>query len=45
MPEGRIDRPVFNVDLVPTVLAHLGIAVDPAWQLDGRAVTVTPAGR
>ena len=26
------------VDVVPTGLAHLGIEIDPAWKLDGRAV-------
>ncbi len=27
-----------NVDFVPTALAHLGVAIDPAWGLDGKVV-------
>lgn len=27
-----------TADVVPTVLTHLGIPVDPAWKLDGKAV-------
>jgi hypothetical protein len=27
-----------NVDIAPTVLTHLGVEVDPAWDLDGRAL-------
>ncbi|HSM60385.1 MAG TPA: alkaline phosphatase family protein [Longimicrobiales bacterium] len=30
--------PVFIVDVAVTALTHLGIAIDPAWDLDGRAV-------
>jgi hypothetical protein len=26
------------VDIAPTVLRHLGVAVDPKWKLDGKAV-------
>lgn len=35
---GKIAGPCGQVDLVPTALAHLGVDVDPAWKLDGRAV-------
>jgi bisphosphoglycerate-independent phosphoglycerate mutase (AlkP superfamily) len=37
-PRGAIDAPTALVDVVPTALAHLGVAVDPAWGLDGRDV-------
>jgi predicted AlkP superfamily pyrophosphatase or phosphodiesterase len=32
----------FVVDVAVTALIHLGIAIDPAWELDGRAVGLTP---
>lgn len=32
------------VDLVPTALRHLGVPVDPAWQLDGRPLEFVPGG-
>jgi len=32
------DRPLAIVDIAVTALAHLGIAVDPAWGLDGRSL-------
>lgn len=35
---GKLDEPTAMVDVVPTALTHLGIALDPAWGLDGRAV-------
>jgi predicted AlkP superfamily pyrophosphatase or phosphodiesterase len=35
---GKIDGERGQVDLVPTALKHLGVAVDPAWKLDGEAV-------
>ncbi len=35
---GPIDQPTFIVDIAATALVHLGIPIDPAWQLDGRAV-------
>jgi predicted AlkP superfamily pyrophosphatase or phosphodiesterase len=35
---GRIDGPTSLVDIPATALAHLGIPLDPAWALDGRAV-------
>jgi Type I phosphodiesterase / nucleotide pyrophosphatase len=31
------------VDVAPTVLARLGIPVDPAWNLDGKAFSAEPA--
>ncbi|MEY3026174.1 MAG: hypothetical protein RLZZ238_1071 [Planctomycetota bacterium] len=36
--KGVLRGTVNQVDTVATVLAHLGIAVDPAWDLDSRAV-------
>lgn len=35
---GRIAEPPAIVDVAVTALAHLGIAIDPAWGLDGRVV-------
>jgi arylsulfatase A-like enzyme len=35
---GAIEGPTFIVDVAVTALTHLGIPVDPAWKLDGRAV-------
>jgi arylsulfatase A-like enzyme len=35
--------PPTMVDIAPTALAHLRIPADPAWQLDGRPLVVTPA--
>ena len=32
------------VDIVPTVLAHLGVPADPAWALDGTVPTGPDAG-
>src|SRR5262245_5544661 len=31
-----------NVDYVPTILAHMGVPINPAWGLDGRQVGFTP---
>jgi hypothetical protein len=36
--KGRLKGVVPTADVVPTVLSHLGIAVDPAWKLDGKVV-------
>jgi hypothetical protein len=33
---GPLLPPPSHVDVAPTVLAHLGVALDPAWGLDGR---------
>lgn len=38
VPKGKISRPVYLVDLVPTVLTHLGIRLDPSWSLDGHPI-------
>jgi arylsulfatase A-like enzyme len=32
---GPAGRDTYIVDIAPTVLAHLGIEIDPAWELDG----------
>lgn len=45
---GKIEEQVYLVDVVPTVLAHLGIEVDSGWGLDGRSLAnepLTSAGR
>jgi hypothetical protein len=34
--KGTPPRDVNIVDVAVTALAHLGIAIDPAWHLDGR---------
>jgi arylsulfatase A-like enzyme len=40
-PAGRVEeRPVMNLDVLPTVLAAAGAKIDPAWKLDG--VDLTP---
>ena len=36
--QGKIDGERGQVDLVPTAFKHLGVAIDPAWKLDGEAV-------
>jgi len=38
---GEIWPPPSAVDLVPTVLSHLGIKPDPAWDLDGRTLATS----
>lgn len=35
---GPIGEAAFIVDVAATALAHLGVAIDPAWELDGRPV-------
>jgi hypothetical protein len=35
---GKLPGRFTNADIVPTVLTHLGIPIDPAWKLDGQAV-------
>ena len=35
---GKIQKPTYIVDMVPTALVHLGVNIDPAWKLDGRPV-------
>ncbi|MSU50989.1 MAG: sulfatase [Opitutus sp.] len=36
LPAGRVDdRPVIQLDILPTVLAAAGVAANPDWKLDG----------
>ena len=36
IPAGRVDdRPVIQLDVLPTALAAAGVTVNPAWKLDG----------
>ncbi|MCO8125513.1 alkaline phosphatase family protein [Stieleria sp. TO1_6] len=35
-------EPTYVVDVATTALKHLGIDLDPAWQLDGKAVGIKP---
>jgi len=37
-----IAGPTYMVDLPVTALVHLGVAIDPRWQLDGRPLGVRP---
>ncbi|MFB7473388.1 alkaline phosphatase family protein [Kitasatospora sp. NPDC056184] len=37
-PAGSVRHDVRMVDIAPTALAHLGIVVDPAWNLDGTPI-------
>ncbi|MEV4615569.1 alkaline phosphatase family protein [Kitasatospora sp. NPDC049258] len=40
---GSTRQDVKLVDIAPTVLKHEGVAIDPAWQLDGRPIDeITP---
>ena len=39
---GTPETPPEIVDVAVTALTHLGIAIDPAWKLDGRAVGLRP---
>ena len=38
--KGLIDEPSYIVDVPVTALTHLGVSVDSAWQLDGKAVGI-----
>ena len=40
---GAIEPPPAIVDIAPTVLRHLGIAIEPKWGLDGKAVGLKAA--
>ena len=40
---GPIEGPTHQVDLVPTALKHLGVPIEPKWQLDGQPVGLKPA--
>lgn len=42
---GRIEQQAFLVDVAVTALVHLGIPLDPQWQLDGRPVGLKSAGQ
>jgi predicted AlkP superfamily pyrophosphatase or phosphodiesterase len=35
---GTIEPAPTVFDIAPTVLSHMGVAIDPAWKLDGKAV-------
>ncbi|MEU0403267.1 alkaline phosphatase family protein [Streptomyces sp. NPDC006197] len=40
---GSVRYDVKVTDIAPTVLSHLGVTLDPAWQLDGKPIgTLTP---
>jgi len=36
--QGRHEEPTSQVDVVATALTHLGVELNPAWKLDGKAV-------
>ena len=38
--QGEIEEPSYIVDVPVTALTHLGVPVDVAWQLDGKAVGI-----
>ena len=38
------DGDIRIVDVATTAMAHLGIAIDDEWDLDGRVVGLSPAG-
>ncbi len=42
---GEIWPPPTHADLVPTALAHLGVALRPEWELDGRVLGRAPSER
>ena len=37
---GTPSEPAFVVDVSVTALTHLGIRIDPSWQLDGKPVGI-----
>ncbi len=39
---GKPEEQTYQVDVVATALTHLGIALNPEWKLDGRAVGLKP---
>jgi predicted AlkP superfamily pyrophosphatase or phosphodiesterase len=41
---GKSTDPTFQVDVVATALAHLGVAPKPEWELDGKPVGLRLAG-
>ena len=38
--KGSIDEPTYVVDVPVIALSHLGIKIEPGWELDGRAVGI-----
>lgn len=42
---GAIGGDVGIVDVAATALSHMGVAIDPAWDLDGKPVGLATAGR
>lgn len=42
LPAGQVRHDVRIVDVAPTVLAHEGVTIDPAWNLDGHPVGRAP---
>ncbi len=38
---GRLAGTPSLLDVAPTVLTHLGVRVEPSWQLEGRTVGLT----
>lgn len=40
---GKVEEQTYQVDVVATALTHLGIALNPEWKLDGRAVGLKSA--
>lgn len=43
--KGKIRAKVTNADILPTALTHLGVAIDPGWRLEGRAVGLKKTGK
>lgn len=41
----RLKGKTATVDVVPTVLTHLGIPIDPDWKLDGKSVGLGGEGK
>ncbi|HEY1065364.1 MAG TPA: sulfatase-like hydrolase/transferase, partial [Pirellulales bacterium] len=35
---GVVEAETYQVDVVPTALTHLGVAIKPEWKLDGKPV-------
>ena len=38
--KGVIEEPSYIVDVPVTAITHLGVSIDPAWQLDGKEVGI-----
>lgn len=41
---GKLTQPTFLVDVPVTALAHVGVPLDPKWELDGKPVGLRPRG-